>query len=72
MKVVARLRTAEGRVMRVGLTPEITDSGSGPRRATPPPDFLFRRKPKKEDRSERGGLWWLLKALEQEAFGKHF
>ncbi len=57
--------------MRVPLLAEPSEPASA-RRATPPPDFLFRAPVKAEEPQREQGLWWLLRALEQEGYQKHF
>jgi hypothetical protein len=72
VKVVARLRTPDGKVVRMGI--EATPSGAAlATRATPPPLELFARPapPAGKDGTARRGPWWLLRAL-RESYQRYF
>src|SRR5262249_3798235 len=75
VKLVARFRTPEGRIVRVGLGPEATGmEGERSRRMTPPPEYLVQpaastiEAPKDEERDP----WWFLRLFAQEAYQRHF
>jgi hypothetical protein len=75
VKFVARVRTPDGNVLRLGLEPQPAGAAVVsviPPRLTPPPLDLFARPVGQADkRTEERGAWWILKAL-RESYQRFF
>jgi hypothetical protein len=74
LRLVARFRTPEGRIVRIqqAEVPAPIGSESRSRRMTPPPDFLLPAAAAAEDPEVERDPWWILRALAHEAYQKHF
>jgi len=74
VKLVARFRTPEGRIVRInpGADSAISGTESRSRRMTPPPEFLLPAAAAAEEQEIARDPWWFLRALAQEAYQKHF
>jgi len=72
VKVVGRLRTPEGKVVRIGLAEKRDDEPKDGRRATPAPESILAPEPVAGPQDSERDPWWFLRALSQEAFEKHF
>jgi len=68
MRVYARARGSDGRVMRLTVGDREGSAGSGatPERREARPGI------RAEEASQARERWWLLKALHQEAYQRHF
>jgi hypothetical protein len=74
LRLVARFRTPEGRIVRIaqGADSVLPGSASPSRRMTPPPEFLLPAGAAAEELEIARDPWWFLRALTQEAYQKHF
>jgi hypothetical protein len=73
MKVLARMRTPEGRVVKFGFDAVAPAGAAGyGSRATPPPmDLFITAPPRANDEESDRGLTWLLRAL-RERYERYF
>lgn len=68
MRVYARARGTDGRVMRLTVGDERGGAGNG----APGDRSEPRPSPRSDAASQARGRWWLLRALEQEDYERHF
>lgn len=71
VKLVARFRTPEGRIVRLGLGAD-SSGAERSRRMTPPPEFLIPPVAAAKEQEVERDPWWFLRALAVEAYQKHF
>jgi hypothetical protein len=73
VRLVARFRTAEGKIVRLGIGADMSGAaGERSGRATPPPVDLVPQAAATEDKDDDRDPWWFLRSLAQESYQKHF